>query len=230
MKNLCYILLILLLAAAAFAAGQDQTDEPDEIQAADQAPPADPNDPNNILLEKYDVVIKDPNDPNEILWAKWNAVVRVLQSKDMEKKVKESLIDRIVTPIFDFPLMAKLVLGRKHWPNFSPPQREKFTKLFTRKLKDSYREKISHYTDEKASVKPLRKKNTTVIIPMNLISQGKEIAIIYKLRKIGKTWKIYDVEIQGVSILLTYRSQFDDVLAGSSVEDLLERLEKPAAP
>jgi phospholipid transport system substrate-binding protein len=51
--------------------------------------------------------------------------------------------------------------------------------------------------------------------------------MVYKLRKVEKDWKIYDVEIEGVSILLTYRSQFDDILSRSTVEDLLARLENP---
>jgi phospholipid transport system substrate-binding protein len=51
--------------------------------------------------------------------------------------------------------------------------------------------------------------------------------MLYKLRKVAKRWKIYDVEIQGVSILLTYRSQFDEILSRGTVEDLLSRLEKP---
>jgi phospholipid transport system substrate-binding protein len=65
---------------------------------------------------------------------------------------------------------------------------------------------------------------------MELISKDKKIVIIYKLRKLGKSWRIYDVEIQGVSILLTYRSQFDDVLRKESVEEFLLHLAKPPAP
>ena len=62
---------------------------------------------------------------------------------------------------------------------------------------------------------------------MELISKDKKVTIIHKLRKVEKRWKIYDVEIQGVSILLTYRSQFDDILSKGTVEDLLSRLENP---
>jgi phospholipid transport system substrate-binding protein len=62
---------------------------------------------------------------------------------------------------------------------------------------------------------------------MKLINKDSEITILYKLRKADKFWKIYDVEIQGVSILLTYRSQFDDILRRGTVKDLLSRLEKP---
>jgi len=169
----------------------------------------------------------DPNDPNELVRTKWDAVISVLQNKDIDQKAKEREINKIVSPIFDFPLMAKLALGRKHWPKLTPPQREKFTRLFVERFKASYREKITLYTDEKVLFKPAVQKKTTIYIPMELISKEKRVAILYKLHKADKGWKIYDVEIQGVSILLTYRSQFDDILRRGTVKDLLSRLEKP---
>lgn len=172
---------------------------------------------------------KDPNDPNELLRTKWNAVISVLRKKDIDEKAKEKQVNKIVSPIFDFPLMAKLALGRKHWPKLTPPQREKFTRLFVERLKTSYREKVALYTDERVAFKPAVQKKKIVYIPMELISKDKKIVMLYKLRKVDKRWKIYDVEIQGVSILLTYRSQFDDILRSGTVEGLLSRLEKPPA-
>jgi len=169
----------------------------------------------------------DPNDPRELLQTKWDAVISVLQNKDIDQEAKERKISKIVSPIFDFSLMAKLALGRKHWPKLTPPQGEKFTELFTERLKKSYREKIALYKDEKIVLKPTVQKKNTVYIPTELIHKDKKVAILYKLRKADKRWKIYDVEIQGVSILLTYRSQFDEILRRSTVEDLLSRLEKP---
>jgi phospholipid transport system substrate-binding protein len=169
----------------------------------------------------------DPNDPNELLRAKWDAVAPILQNKDLDKEKKEAEITRIMSPVFDFPLMAKLALGRTHWPKLTAPQRKKFTRLFVERLKKSYREKIVLYTDEKVLFKPPVRSKKTVHIPIDLISKGETIAMLYKLRKADKCWKIYDVEIQGVSVLLTYRSQFDDILRRGTVEDLLSRLEKP---
>jgi len=214
------VLLIALLASQSVNAA------PPAPEAGDKAL-SEPNDPNENLWKKWDAVIKDPNDPNEMLWKKWCAVTKVLQTKTVAQETKARIIDKIVTPIFDFPLMAKLVLGREHWPKFTEPQREKFTTLFTSRLKTSYREKISLYTDETGSLKPAQRKDATIFIPMELVSKDKKTAILYKLRKVGKGWKIYDVEIEGVSILLTYRSQFDDILQRGSVEDLLKRLEEP---
>jgi phospholipid transport system substrate-binding protein len=178
-------------------------------------------------LSACDNDANEPNDPNELLRVKWDAIALILQNKDIEQKAKQKQIVEIVTPIFDFPLMAKLTLGRKNWPKLSSPQREKFTQLFVERLKTSYAEKIALYTDEKAVFKPAVRHKKAVYIPMDLISKDRTVATVYKLRRAGEHWKIYDVEIEGVSILLTYRSQFDDILSRGTVEDLLSRLEKP---
>lgn len=175
----------------------------------------EPNDPNY------------PNDPNELIRTKWGAVISVLQNKDLDQEARERKINKIVSPIFDFPLMAKLALGRKHWPKLTVSQRQKFTRLFIERLRTSYREKISLYTNEEVLFKPAVKKKSMVYIPMELKSKDKKIALMHKLRKVDKRWKVYDVEIQGVSILLTYRSQFDDILSKGTVEDLISRLEEP---
>jgi len=175
---------------------------------------------------------KDPNEPNDpalLMRAKWDIVITILRNKELNQETRENKINQIVNSIFDFPLMAKLALGREHWPKLSPAQREKFTQLFIERLKTSYREKIALYTDEEVVFKPAIKKNSTVYIPMELKSKEKKVAILHKLRKVDKRWKAYDVEIQGISILLTYRSQFDDILKKGTVEDLLSRLEKPPA-
>ena len=210
MKTLWCILLVVLVAGQ----GVDADNK-------------DPNDANELLWAKWDAVVKDPNDPNELLWAKWDAVIKVLQSEDIDQKVKEKVIDKIVSPIFDFALMGKLALGRTHWPKLTHPQREKFIRLFAKRLKDSYREKISLYTDEKALLNPAIRKKKAIFIPMQLMSKDEKIDMLYKLRKVDKRWKIYDVEIQGVSIILTYRSQFNDILCKGTVEDILSQLEKP---
>lgn len=200
MNSLWSIVLVVLIACQCVNAGSKD--------------PNDPNDPNY------------PSDPRELLQVKWGAVIKVLQNKEIDQEARVEKINKIVNSIFDFPLMAKLALGRKHWPKLTLPQREKFTRLFVEMLRTSYREKVSLYTDENVLFKPAVKNKNTVYIPMELKSKDKKVAILHKLRKAGKRWKVYDVEIQGISILLTYSSQFDDILSRGSVEDLLSRLEK----
>jgi len=190
----------------------------------------DPNDPNELLRAKWEAPIKDANDPNELLQVKWNAVIKVLQTQEIDQESKEKIIDKIVSPIFDFPLMSKLALGKTNWSKLTHSQHETFSRLFVERLKDAYREKILLYKDEKASIGSAIQKNKTVHIPMLLVSGDKNITILYMLRKVENGWKIYDVQIQGVSIILTYRSQITDTLSHGSFEELISQLEKPATP
>jgi len=169
--------------------------------------------------------VKDTNDANELLREKWDAVAIVLQNKDINEQTKADEIDRIITPAFDFELMAKLALGEKHWSKLNENQREEFAKLFVDKLRTTYREKISLYNNDVAAFKPpVESRKGTVWIPMEMVSQERMVELLYKLRKADGRWKIYDVEIEGVSVLLTYRAQFDDILSRGTVEDLLARL------
>jgi phospholipid transport system substrate-binding protein len=185
-------------------------------------------DPNTVPLDKWDVAVKDAGNSDELLQAKWNSVVNVLKDKELDTKSKASIIDRIISPVFDFQLMGKLALGRTNWPKLNTAQREKFLSLFVERLKTSYRDKIMTYEGQQAAFQPAVHNKDAVQITMTLISNDQKTALLYKLRKADKSWKIYDVEIEGVSILLTYRSQFDDILSRGTVDDLISQLEKPA--
>lgn len=179
-------------------------------------------------MARWDLVVKDPNDPNDLMRTKWDSVAKVLQNKELDEKSKADIVDYIISPIFDFELMGKLALGKTHWPKLNAADQKTFTALFVQRLKASYRDKIMMYKDEQVEFQPAVQKKEMIQIPMTLISDGKKTAIVYKLHRLDKTWKVYDVEIEGVSILLTYRSQFDDILARGTVKDLLSQLEKPA--
>jgi len=174
--------------------------------------------------------INYPDDPNELLRSRWEAVYAALESNDINDQVKADKIEAILTPIFDFPLMGKLTLGEKHWPKLTDPQRDEFFRLFEKKIKNSYRDKVSGYNNEKAEMKPpVESRKGVIFIPMEIVSEESKTALLYKLRRVEGRWKVYDVEIEGVSVLLSYRSQFDDILSRGTVEDLLARLaEEPA--
>jgi phospholipid transport system substrate-binding protein len=231
-----WVILVLVVLGQGVAAGETRPKGNNEQGAGVPASQVkEANDPNELWWSRWDASVKDPNDPVELLTVKWNAVLKVLQAKDLEQKLKERIIDRIVSPMFDFPLMGQLALGRTHWPKLDAAQREKFIRLFVARLKALYLEKTALYTNEKFVLKPAVAKKNIVQVPMTLFSEGKEIVILYKLHRLDEQsqrkalghWRIYDVEIEGVSILLTYRSQFDDILRRGSVQDLLAQLEKP---
>jgi phospholipid transport system substrate-binding protein len=181
-----------------------------------------------LLLFSQSVAADGKSEVEELLKNNLDAVFTVLQKKGLEQQAKNKEIVEIVTPMFDFELMARLSLGKKHWPGLSQDKKERFTELFIKRLKASYLKNFTLYTDEKIFYEPSVQVKKKIHAPTYLVSKDKKISILYKFYKAGNDWKIYDLEIQGVSIIRSYRSQFSRILESGTVDDLLLKLENPA--
>ena len=182
-----------------------------------------------LLVSSQLVLAESTKDAADFLKAKLDAVFSVLEKNDLEKQAKSEEIVEIVTPMFDFPLMARLSLGRKHWTGLADEKKDRFTELFIKRLRQSYLNKLTAYNDEKIIYGSAIAVNNKIHIPTDLVSTGKKISMLYKLYASKSGWRIYDVEIQGVSIIRSYRSQFAESLKNGTFDDLLEKLEKPIA-
>jgi phospholipid transport system substrate-binding protein len=129
--------------------------------------------------------------------------------------------------------MAKLTLGRKHWPRLSAEQRRVFVKRFVTRLKDSYLDKVSMYSggaDAGFNYLPVRQQGNKVHVPVEVTAGDDKIDMVYKFYSSADQWKVYDVEINGVSIVQSYMSQFDQILSDGNVDDLLEAVKQVQAP
>ena len=180
--------------------------------------------------------------PEELVRRRWDAVMRIVRDEKLDQRTKESRVQEIVSPIFDFRTMTLLALGRNNWQKFTVPQREEFSKLFVKRLKESYSRRIADYGGEKVLFKPPLPPKTPkgskpstrpagdlpiVHVPVEIMSKTRKWVILHKFRKVDTLYRIYDTEIEGVSILRSYRSQFNDILRRGTPEDLLSRLRKP---
>jgi phospholipid transport system substrate-binding protein len=182
----------------------------------------------SLLLLIKPVLADEKSAAEDFIKRNLDAVFLVLQKKDLGPQARKNQVVEIVTPMFDFERMAKLSLGRKHWTAMPPEHRERFTELFVQRLRQSYLNKLTDYTDEKIVYESPIAVEKKVSVPTVLISKGKEISMLYKLYPTDNTWKIYDIEIQGVSIIRSYRSQFNEILQKGTFEDLLEKMQKSA--
>jgi phospholipid transport system substrate-binding protein len=154
-------------------------------------------------------------------------VVNVLQQKDLSIDEKASKIFPLLDSTFDYKLMSKLSLGQKVWLDISDKQRESFSKKFIAYMKNSYIDKLKLYTNEKASIKELKVMNPKRIWLITELSNDKnKYEIIYKFYPKGEdNWLIYDVNIIGVSLMRTYRAQFNDILKENSFDELLRKID-----
>ena len=179
-----------------------------------------------IFLSSF-VLAGDEETVQDVLQNNLDAVFAVLEKKDLAKQTKQKQIEEIVTPMFDFPLMAKLSLGKKHWTGLAREKKDRFTELFIKRLRQFYLNKLTAYTDEKIVYGLAVTVKNKVHIPTDLVSKGKKISMVYKFNASQNGWRIYDVEIQGVSIIRSYRAQFNEILENGTFDDLLQKLEKP---
>jgi phospholipid transport system substrate-binding protein len=119
-----------------------------------------------------------------------------------------------------------LTLGSKYWPGLTRENKDKFTALFVKRLKKTYSAKLTSYRDETVLYEPATKTGKKVQIPTYLVSKDEKTSIVYKLYKSKNEWQIYDLEIEGVSVVRSYRSQFTDILQRGTIDDLLLKLEE----
>ena len=160
-----------------------------------------------------------------MLKGKLDFVFFTLKRSDLQIDQKKALIVENVSPIFDFSLMGKLTLGKKNWSGLTKEQRHTFIVTFTDVMKASYSDKLTLYTDEEIKILPTQlPKANKAIIPTELISKDSRYAMLYKFYKSKKGWKIYDIELQGVSLIATYRTQFNQVLTEKGFEELIIKL------
>ena len=157
-------------------------------------------------------------------------VIDVLRDPSLKpesaKKVKKDKLRAISEKMFDFTELSKRSLG-KNWSKFNPEQQKEFIELYTSLLEDAYANKIIAYTDEKIVFsKEVTLTEKTVEVRSSVLRKDEEIPIYYRVILKDGSWRVYDVVVEGVSLINNYRSQFREILSNETPESLLETLRK----
>jgi phospholipid transport system substrate-binding protein len=133
-------------------------------------------------------------------------------------------IRRAADTLFDFPDMSRRALGR-HWTDRTPAEREEFTRLFTDLIARTYIGKIDRYAGESIAYVGERVDGEEASVRSRVVTaKGSQIPVEYRLHRVNDEWTAYDVLIENVSLVGTYRSQFDRVIKAESFASLLRRL------
>ena len=165
-------------------------------------------------------------EPTDSLSKNIDEFISVLKSETATVK-KTDEIWAIIEKMFIFDAVARLSVGQ-YWDKFSEPQKTEITKYFTKLLGNSYLKKIRDgYTNETVKFldQQIRGDNKAVVIT-RIVREGGQIPVDYSMLKIGGAWRIYDVKIEGVSLVSNYRSQFNEVLVNRPPDDLIEKVKK----
>ncbi len=156
---------------------------------------------------------------------KISKVTSIIQDKTITKALRDTQVDALVRPLFDFGLMGRLSLGKTQWKKLSTAERKNFNQLFEERVMNSYMSKLDLYSDEVVIIDEAVQVKSRIHLPTHLMRKNEKRDILYKFYKSKKRgWLIYDVDILGVSIIQTYRKQFSGILKEESFATLLEKL------
>lgn len=168
-------------------------------------------------------------EPTDQVRTRVDAVLEILKDPGLKgpehEKARHDKIRAIVDTIFDFNEMSRRSLGM-HWKGKTPGERQEFISLFSDLLQDTYIRKVEqNYKDQKVlytgeSVLGLNAEVKTKVISRSEI----ETPINYRLLKKDNKWVVYDVVIEGVSLVNNYRSQFSEILSSGSWQTLIQKL------
>lgn len=166
--------------------------------------------------------------PTEQLRTQVDRVLKLLDDGALKApdKAKERrvAVRKVADDIFDFGETAKRSLGR-HWAARTPEERDEFVKLFGDLLERSYISKIELYGGEKIQYVGDKIEGDTALVQSKLLTKtGSEVPIEYRMLKKGERWLVYDVVIEGVSLVANYRTQFNKIIQTSSFQDLVKKM------
>lgn len=188
---------------------------------------------NMLAFADANTTTNDPNSPVVMLNATAQKVISELKANESslkDKSVVYGIVNRYLIPQVDVNGMARSVLGRNAWTQATDTQKTAFTKEFVQLVVRTYANPLSEYTDETIHFAPIRgeyqDKQFINVNSMIVRSQGNNVPLSYSLVRLNNEWKIYDMSVEGVSLLQSFRSQFAEELSQGNMEQLIQNLQK----
>lgn len=172
--------------------------------------------------------------PNEVVEDAANLLDAALKDRKQElaqdKEALYELIDGILMPRFDRKYAAQQVLG-KHWRSAKPEQRDRFVDAFYQSLLKKYAEGVLEFDQSRIEILPFRgdlSKPRVVVKSTVRLDDGTKVPVNYALVKRESGWLIFDVVIEGISYVITFRNEMNSEIQRSSLDAVIERLESDA--
>ena len=169
-----------------------------------------------------------PQGPTEQLRNDIDEIVSILRTRGLAEE-KADRITVLVKQRFDFEAMSRLVLA-VNWRRASEEQKARFSELFADLLEANYRGRmedyISEYSGEHVEYGSETIRDGRALVETLLVTDAREFPISYKMLQKEGEWLIYDVEIEGVSLVRNFRSTYDEIVRREGIDRLLERMEE----
>ena len=180
-----------------------------------------------ILCLSFQVSAQD-GAPTETVQTTVNAILEILRDDALDQETKRDQMREKISAAFDARAMSQSVLST-NWRQASKPQQEEFQSLFMQTLEDTYMGRLEAYTNETVEFRDEEINNNRSQVDTVIVTANNEIPINYKLRLRSDGWFVYDVEVENVSMVSSYRETYRGVVRRDGMDGLLEQMRERAA-
>lgn len=167
--------------------------------------------------------------PTDSMKATVDEVLRIVRDNELKQPRKATerrqMLEQVVDARFDYREMSRRALGAP-WNNLSDQEQQEFVGLFRTLLTNSYANKIETYSGEGVQYLNERMEKEYAEVRTKVLSGKTEIPLDYRLINKTNDWRVYDVVVDGISLVNNYRGQFTKIIQSSSYHDLVEQLRK----
>ena len=165
------------------------------------------------------------NAPIDVVRTSVDAVLAILDNEQLNYEDKRTQISVIVKERFDFRAMSQRTLAT-NWKNTTDEEKDKFVDLFSQLIENSYVGKIESYTNERVDYPGEKVSGRKAVVETLIITSSADIPVDYRLYQKGDQWLVYDVIIEGVSLISNYRSSYQEIMKKEGFDGLLAKMQE----
>ena len=163
--------------------------------------------------------------PTQTVQESVDAILALLRDDTLEQEDLRAKIRAYIKTRFDFEAMSQSTLAT-NWKKATEEERQKFVDLFSQLIENTYIGKVEAYTNEKVEYPGEKVKGRKAVVETLIIAASADIPVDYKLYRKDDAWWVYDVIIEGVSLVSNYRSSYQEIVKQEGFDGLLARMQE----
>jgi len=161
--------------------------------------------------------------PTESIRSSVDGVLALLQDKEMDDATRREKIGEVISERFDFRAMSQRTLAT-NWKSVSEEQRKEFVQLFSTLIENTYIGRVEAYTNEKVDFPGEKVKGKKAVVATLILTANADIPVDYKVYLKNDKWWVYDVVIEGISLISNYRSSYQEIVNKEGFDGLIEKM------
>jgi phospholipid transport system substrate-binding protein len=154
-----------------------------------------------------------------------DAIIGILKDSSMDKPAKRDKIRGVIAERFDFRVMSQSTLAT-NWKKASQEEQQRFVTLFAELIQNTYIGRVEAYTNETVKYPGEKISNNRAVVDTLIVTANAEIPVTYKLYLKDERWLVYDVNIEGVSLISNYRNSYQEIVKKEGFSGLLVKMEE----